>query len=127
MPDYGKGVIYSIRSPSTEEEYIGSTCRPLSLRFAKHKSDYKRWLKGSADFRASYHIVKYPDAYIVPLLEFPCQRVEELTAKEYELIKERKCVNRMGRKDYKPPPPTEPTILDSLFRVVKQPESLDGC
>ena len=124
MPDYSKGVIYSIRSSCTDEEYIGSTCQPIATRLAKHKSDFKRWLRGSADFRASYHIVKHPDAYIQVIEDFPCKCVEELTAREYEIIKTRKVVNKLGNTNFKPAVP-EPTMLDLIFKPIKQPLQQD--
>lgn len=90
MPDYSKGKIYSIRSYKTDDIYIGSTCRPLCVRMACHRSDYK-----SNSTVRSKEILKYDDAYIELIEEFPCEKVEQLHKREGEIIRNTKCVNKI--------------------------------
>ena len=42
MPDYSKAKIYAIKSDQLDKIYIGSTCRPLNIRFNEHKSKKKQ-------------------------------------------------------------------------------------
>ncbi len=43
MPDYSKGLIYTIRNREDDTKiHVGSTIQPLYKRFYKHKSDSKR-------------------------------------------------------------------------------------
>ena len=39
--DYNNGKIYTIRSPTTDKYYIGSTTQALRVRLAKHNNDAK--------------------------------------------------------------------------------------
>ena len=115
MPNYQNGKIYSLSAPDVPEIYIGSTCETLQRRFQKHISDYKRWLKDGADWRTSYYIVQHPNATITLIEEFPCNSMEELTAREYELMKDKNVCNRMKKvklqKNVPPPSPPPPIFL----------------
>ena len=43
---YNNGKIYKLVSNHTDKIYIGSTCKErLCQRLAKHKSNYKQWIK----------------------------------------------------------------------------------
>ena len=42
MPDYSKGKIYTIRSLTDPNIYVGSTIQPLSMRMSGHRSNYKK-------------------------------------------------------------------------------------
>ena len=88
--------IYTIRSPSTDKYYIGSTTQILCKRFVDHKSDYKLYLKGKHGFTTSYKIIELGDSYIELLEEFNCENRMQLERKEGELIRKNKleCVNR---------------------------------
>jgi hypothetical protein len=120
MPDYRQGKIYCIRSPHTDKMYIGSTTQTLAQRMTKHRSDFKRYSIGpQTDFRTSFHIFtagdKPDDAYIELLENFPCDYVEELTAKEYNVIREHKdkVCNRQGAYIPVALPPTQ-SVLDLM-------------
>ena len=103
MPNYQNGKIYAIRSHQTDNIYIGSTCSPLYKRFYDHKANYKS-KKNKINY-SSFKIVKYDDAYIELLEEYPCNSKEELNKKEGEYIRSMDCVNKeiAGRteKEYK--------------------------
>jgi len=89
--NYQNGKIYTIRSFQTDKVYIGSTCSPLHKRFYQHKNDYKNNKK----YYSSYEIIKYEDAYIELLEEYPCNNKMELCKKEGECIRSMDCVNKV--------------------------------
>jgi len=101
--DYSNGKIYTIRSSQTDKYYIGSTTTSLAKRFSSHKSCYKN---GRKDI-TSVEIVKYDDAYIELLEDYPCGSKNELNKREGQLIRQYKneCVNKFisgrTRKEYK--------------------------
>ena len=84
MPNFANGKIYAIRSHQTEQIYIGSTTQPLYKRFSKHKTMYC----------SSKEIMKFDDAYIELLEEFPCVNKMQLNRREGELIRTTDCVNK---------------------------------
>jgi len=83
MPDYANGKIYKLVSNKTNEVYIGSTTQALCVRFASHKSDYKRNTNIS-----SCKLMKFDDVQIILIETFPCKSKEELHSREYEIIKQ---------------------------------------
>lgn len=94
---YQNGKIYVIRSPSTDNIYIGSTVEKyLSNRFGGHKSKYKYFINGNGHNITSFNLIKLGDSYIELLEAFPCNSKLELCKREGELIREHKlnCVNK---------------------------------
>jgi len=91
---YQNGKIYCIWSYETDEIYIGSTYKELGNRFMKHKNKYKRFLNGIGHNRLSFEILKYGDAEIGIIEEYPCNTKQELLRREGELQKQIKCVNK---------------------------------
>ena len=90
MPDYQNGKIYKIKSNETEQVYIGSTCATLNDRLCKHKSAFKTKRCNST----SKELLKYADASIELIENFPCTTKRELQFREGEIIKETpNCVN----------------------------------
>jgi hypothetical protein len=83
MPDYKKGKIYMIWSPSTDKVYIGSTTQTLCRRFQEHRSQNC----------SSQDILALGDARIELVEEYPCNNRMELNRREGEIIRERNCVN----------------------------------
>lgn len=93
--DYQKGKIYAIRASGTEDVYIGSTCSPLSVRMAGHRSNYKAFLEQRKCYITSFKILERGDAYIELLEDFPCASKDQLNRREGELIRATAgCVNR---------------------------------
>ena len=89
------GKIYRIKSHKTDQVYIGSTTLPLSSRFSKHKSDYKRYLNGNFNFVSSFEILKYSDAFIELVEDYPCENKSELRKREGLLtLQSTNCVNK---------------------------------
>ena len=92
---YNKSMIYTIRSPTTDKYYIGSTTQILCKRFSDHKTNYKAYLKGSTRFITSFKILELDNAYIELLEEVICENRNQLEKKEGELIRlhANNCVN----------------------------------
>ena len=105
MPNYKNSKIYCIRSYQTDKVYIGSTTyKYLCTRMAIHKNNYKNYLNGSRLY-TSFKMIKYPDAYIELLEQYPCNSREELNRREGSYIRKINCVNKniagRTRKQYK--------------------------
>jgi len=92
--DYSKGKIYAIRSYSTDDVYIGSTCTTLTKRLSEHKCGYVRWLKKEHTYMTSYEVLKYGDAYIELVEECPCENKAQLNRREGEIVRSMTCVNK---------------------------------
>jgi hypothetical protein len=95
---YQHGKIYIIESKQTNKVYIGSTTQPLSKRLIAHKRDYNNYIDGKYHYVTSFDIVKYEDAYIKLLKEYPCDCRAKLHKKESKYIrkylKKGRCVNK---------------------------------
>lgn len=74
MKNFNNAKIYVVRSPSTEDVYIGSTTQPLSIRMGKHRAPSNQC--------RSKLIVAFEDAYIELLEDWPCDNIEQLRARE---------------------------------------------
>lgn len=86
--DYANGKIYCIKSPYTEQVYIGSTVmNKLSQRMANHRSSYQYYLNSGKGYTTSFEIIKKGDAYIELIESYPCNNVYELQKKEGFYIK----------------------------------------
>jgi hypothetical protein len=95
---YQLGKTYYIHSPSHPEAkfYIGSTKLTTKYRFTLHKSHYKRYLAGKpVSYCSSFEILKFGDAVIVKLEDYPCNNRPELELREKATIKcnRSRCVN----------------------------------
>ena len=95
MTDYKKGLIYTIRSPHTDNIYIGSTCQRLSKRLYTHKNNFRQHKNGAIKYMTSYKILELGDEYIELLEAYPCNSKMELCKREGEMIRQYKdvCVN----------------------------------
>lgn len=94
--DYKNGRIYKITSDSTDKIYIGSTCQPLYKRMGEHRCSYKRFLNGNKIKSTSYELIKLDDAIITLIEDYPCERKEQLHARERYHIELNKdiCINK---------------------------------
>ena len=95
--DYSHAKVYKIYSPSRPDIgiYIGSTVQALSARMATHRGLYRHWKSGNTNFTSSFPILEVGDALIVLLEDVPCQRKEQLLARERFWIETTECVNRV--------------------------------
>jgi len=93
---YTKAKIYKITSDSTDKIYIGSTCNTLSKRIGQHKTDYKSFLNNNFHKISSFEIIKLGNAIITLIEDYPCDRKEQLHARERYFIELNKaiCVNK---------------------------------
>lgn len=102
MPDYSKGKIYRLVSPSGLT-YIGSTCQSLAVRKAEHKRHYFHWRNGKFRYVTSFKIFEDDlNNYDIVLIEnYPCESKEELHKRERHWIEQFDCVNKIkpGRTD----------------------------
>jgi hypothetical protein len=94
MPDYQKGKIYKLYSPSKNIIYYGSTIEPLSTRLSKHNYNYKAFNKDNTkQYCLSYLVLDCEDYKIELVEECPCNNKSQLVKKEGEYIKNNECVN----------------------------------
>jgi len=96
MVNYQNGKIYKIESLEGKCMYIGSTCQKLCVRMAGHRASMKK-NRGTT----SKEVLKYTDAKIYLIENYPCDSKEELLRKEGEYIRKLDCVNTTvaGRTD----------------------------
>ena len=96
MPNYRNSKIYRICSPNTDLVYYGSTTQPLAKRMGEHRAPSN---KCSSD-----QVIDVGGAYIVLVEDFPCDRKEQLNARERWYIENNECVNKhvpgRTRKEY---------------------------
>lgn len=94
---YKNGKIYKIVDVGYNMCYIGSTCEELCQRMARHRKEYRNYLKGGKYYITSFEIF---DAYgidnckIERVEKCPCEDREELRQKEGHYIKTMECVNK---------------------------------
>ena len=95
--DYKNGRIYKIVSDLTDKIYIGSTCQTLCKRLAKHKGNYRESLNGGNIYITSFELFKLGETRIELIEDFPCERKEQLNAREGYHIKLNNdiCVNKI--------------------------------
>ena len=93
---YKRGKIYCLRSHQTDLVYIGSTVQSLSKRIGGHRADYRQWLKGSFPYVTSFEIIKYDDAYIELVEDYPCNTKAELERREGQIMRDTEnCCNKV--------------------------------
>ena len=95
--DYKNGKIYKITSDSTDNIYIGSTCQPLYKRIGEHRRNYKKFQNGKFNKITSFELIELGDAIITLIEDCPCERKEQLHARERYHIELNKdiCVNKV--------------------------------
>ena len=95
MPDYQKGKIYKLWSPSKNLVYYGSTTETISRRLSKHLTDLNRYNnKTSTRYVNSFKILECEDYKIELVEEYPCNNRQQLCKKEGEYIKANECINK---------------------------------
>jgi hypothetical protein len=94
MPDYQKGKIYKLYSPSKNLVYYGSTTQLLSQRLAGHKGAYKNFKNNNYHYVTAFKILECEDYKIELVEEYPCNNQQQLAKQEGEYIKANECINR---------------------------------
>ena len=92
---YQRGKIYKIISNQTNDVYYGSTIEPyLTNRLSAHRQKYQQWLNGKYHYVSSFEIIKFEDAKIILIQNFPCKTKDDLCAREQYHIDNNNCVNK---------------------------------
>jgi len=92
---YPIGRVYTIRSPNTDEVYVGSTFNPLYKRLDGHKRAYKSYKGGKHINITSIKILEAGEAYIELLEQYENLTKEQLNRYEGEYIrKTQNCINK---------------------------------
>jgi len=91
MPNYQLGIIYTIRSLSSPEMYVGSTTQSLTRRMSGHRRDYKR----NQVLGLPKHIITDISEWYIELYElFPCNLKCELEKREGQIMREIGTLNK---------------------------------
>lgn len=101
MPDYSQGKVYKLVTLENDLVYVGSTCGPLSARKAQHMSKYRQWQNGKSHYYTSFEVCRYDSCQIVLVEDFPCERKDQLHARELHWIQTFNCVNKCNPGAYK--------------------------
>ena len=95
---YQKGTIYKITDIGYNKCYIGSTCEQLCHRMARHRADYKKFLRDNKKHISSYDLFNeygIENCKIELIEYFKCDTLQELRKREGEYIKNTECVNKL--------------------------------
>ena len=82
MNRYENGKIYKITDNAYTKCYIGSTCESLSQRMARHRKEYRNYLKGGKYFFTSFNIFNefgIDNCFIELLENCPCDTEKVIT------------------------------------------------
>jgi len=91
MVNYQLGKIYTVRSLTSSEIYVGSTTAPLCKRMTAHRS---KWKNGIVLGR-NKEIVSDINEWFIELYEnYPCDKLEELAQREGVIIREIGTLNK---------------------------------
>jgi len=83
MARYQRAKIYKISSNHTNEVFIGATTETrLTMRYAHHLADYRKYLVSEAYDKPEFKIIQYNDAHITLVEEFPCENIDQLKARK---------------------------------------------
>ncbi len=84
---YKNGKIYILKSPHTNNFYIGSSIVDLEQRKRRHEADY-RGFKGITpqfrNYRSSFKVIEDGDHFIELIENYPCCNKKELEMRETE-------------------------------------------
>ena len=94
MPDYSNSNIYKIVCNITGFVYIGSTLQTLIQRLQDHKRGYNSYLNKKHNYVSSFKILVNENYDIILIEDFPCERKEQLHARERYWIENTECVNK---------------------------------
>jgi hypothetical protein len=92
---YKNGKIYSIRNINDDTLiYVGSTIGPLYKRFSQHKSNSKNSKYENTHLYIKMNESDINDWYIELFEDFPCERKEQLTQREGQIIRQIATLNK---------------------------------
>lgn len=87
------GYIYGIFSDSLKQCYIGSTWENAHKRFVRHRSDFKRWKKGTYGFCSSFNLLDNCDDAFVDVLDCIQLNGEKNTMRKQLRVVEQEWIN----------------------------------
>ena len=70
------------------------TCKTLKQRLQQHKSSYKCYKDGKGNYITSFKILEKDNYDIVLIEDYPCDKKEQLNARERHYIETMTCVNK---------------------------------
>jgi hypothetical protein len=79
---YSAGKVYRIVSKQSDKVYIGSTVKTLAERYSKHVQCYRNYQKNEKHYITSCELLKFGDAEIQLIEDFPCESRAELERRE---------------------------------------------
>lgn len=91
---YKRGKIYKLTVNGSDDVYYGSTIQPLSKRIGGHFNKFNDWKNGSTHYFTAFKLFELEDPIITLVENYPCNNVEELTARERFYIENNACVNK---------------------------------
>ena len=89
MVNYANSKIYKLICNKTGSMYVGSTTCKLCIRLAQHRQLFKHGISGTSKL-----VLQNGDYNIFLIEDFPCQRKEQLLARERYYIELLDCVNK---------------------------------
>ena len=115
MPDYSYGKIYKIWTDNSDDVYIGSTVETVSMRMAKHRARYKRFLKTGKGYYTSFIILEQGNIHYKLIEKYPCENRQQLHKREGHWQKKMTCVNdKTAGRTYKE------YYLDNKLKILKK-------
>ena len=90
---YQRAKVYKIECDGLT--YYGSTCNTLTKRLSQHKTNYNLWLSGKHHYVTSFKLFEIENPVIVLVEDYPCDRKEQLYARERYYIENNDCVNKI--------------------------------
>ena len=92
---YKNGKIYTIRYRNDDSLiYVGSTTQPLYKRFSVHKAHSKISEKENVQLYQKFNTTDTNDWYIELYEDYPCERREQLTQREGQVIRDIGTLNK---------------------------------
>ena len=95
MVNYELGKIYKLVCNDTGMTYFGSTAQStLAKRLGQHKDGYKKYKKGTYGNCTSFKILENGNYDMILVEDYPCERKEQLIARERWYIENNECCNK---------------------------------
>lgn len=91
MVNYQNGKIYKIVLDECDEIYVGSTTKTLSQRMSSHRAEAKKTPIPAHSFINEYG---WDKAHIILIEDYPCERKEQLNARERYWIEQIGTLNK---------------------------------
>jgi hypothetical protein len=97
MPNYANTQLYELIEHDENDVpvvYRGQTTQTLHKRLSSHRSNYKRWLKGEANYCTSFEVLKHGNASIELVRIVCCLNKKQANRAEGLFIREQpSCIN----------------------------------